>query len=116
MALKITSKEIQPRVYVISPEGPIDLETHIDLKNTIDPVINSAPKVLILDMTGLKLITSIGLSVIINTKRNLEEKGGVLILTNIPPNIRKTFDIIKTVLANNIYESMKDVNAFLATL
>ena len=64
-------------------------------------------------MEGVTYITSMGLGVVIKTEKTMKENGGTFIVTNLPPQIKKVFDIVAALPAMKIFQSIEEADAYL---
>jgi len=103
-------------VFIISLLGSIDSETYMDLEKKVDSILSSSPKVIILDMEGVSYISSMGVSVILTTKKNLEKTGGVFIMANLQPQIKKVFEIVATLPNLRIFASIEEADVYLGKM
>jgi anti-anti-sigma factor len=74
------------------------------------------PQSIIFDLKDLSYIGSAGVRVILAAKKALEVTGGDVILTNLQPQIRTVFDIIKAVPSLSIFESVEELDRYLDTM
>jgi anti-sigma B factor antagonist len=65
-------------VAVVLIGGDVDLETSADVAETIQQAVDLRPPVLVLDLTDVSFLSSIGLSVLIETKEETSKAGVVL--------------------------------------
>ena len=115
MPLKVTVSKKEPGIFVVSPVGSIDTETHKELEKAITPLITPGVKAIVLDMKGVDYISSMGLSVLFKARKSLERNRATLILTNLKPEVKAVFELIKT-LPKWIFETMEEANLYLDTL
>lgn len=115
MPLEVSSREKEPGVVVVCPLGSIDSSTYDILQDCIDSIISGkSPQVLILDMDGVIFISSMGVRVILRTRKTLKALGGKLLLMNLRPQIRMVFDIIKALPQEKIFASIQELDDYLA--
>jgi anti-anti-sigma regulatory factor len=50
------------------------------------------------------------------TKKAMKEGGGSVLLTNLQPQIRKVFDIIKALPSLSIFESVEELDEYLTQM
>lgn len=112
MALKITSKEKEAGVFVVSPAGSIDTENAPEFEQVLKKF--SQAKAIILDMNKVTYITSMGLSVIFKTKQLLEQRKSVLLITNLPARVQKVFELVK-VIPEYVFATMEQADTYLDT-
>ena len=94
MVLKVTVREKESGVFSLMPVGSIDTGTAPILEKEVDAILEKDPRVVIFDMGGVEYISSMGVRVFIKTKKDLKRIGGRLMMVNLPPQIKKVFDII----------------------
>ena len=114
MPLNITVTKKEPGVFTISPVGSIDSETYAKLEREIEKIMEPLTKAIILNMEGVTFISSMGLGVIFKTKKIMEEKKGTLVMTNLKPNIKKIFDLVKAI-PSWMFETMEEADEYLDT-
>jgi anti-anti-sigma factor len=112
MNLKIDIKKKKEGVYVVSLSGSLDSVAYDECNRQVDALLVKPAKVLIFDMKNLDYIGSLGFSILIKARRVLEGEGGVLALVNIPPEIRKIFDLVK-IMPDRLFGSMEEVDEHL---
>ena len=113
MALDI--KIIKKRDYVYSVEltGSIDLETYQQLEEELKEIIDERTKAVILDMSNVNYISSIGIRVIMWAKKALQGKHATFAMINLQPQIKKVFDIMKILPMLDIFEDMPEADKYI---
>ena len=81
--------------------------------NEIDFHYNSGLKKLIIDMTNMKYMNSTGLSILINIFTQTRNRGGEVVIVNIPEKIEKLLIITKLNSIFNIESSIEDAKKIL---
>jgi anti-anti-sigma factor len=114
MSLNIITEQSSKQVMTIRPAGLINSETTTQLDREIKRALAASVKTIILDMQKVELLTSAGVGVIVKAKTSLSRVGGDLIMINLPPQIKKVFEIIKLLPAMNVFESTKELDEYLA--
>ena len=79
------------------PIGSLDTETSHLLEKEITPILEKSPKGILLDLQKLDYISSMGLGLVFKTKSDMSSKGGVFIIANMKPNIKRTFEAVKAI-------------------
>jgi anti-anti-sigma factor len=64
-------------------------------------------------MEAVTYITSMGISTIVAMEKSMKERGGTFIVTNLPVQIKKVFDIVAALPAMKIFESIEEADAYL---
>jgi len=113
MALTVIIEKREGDICIVKIGGHLDTETYTEMSDKLKPVLESAPKALVLDMSNLEYVSSAGLSVIFNAKKTLESKNGTLIMSNLQPQIKKVFEIVKVMSEQSIFQSVEEVDAYL---
>src|SRR5215831_9743139 len=112
MPLTITSEPGEGFV-TIRPAGSLDSNTYTDLQEHIAAVTQRKPGALVLDLKDLTHISSAGVRVLMAQKAMKAAKGGFAII-NLQPQIRKVFEIIMALPSSNVFESVADLDRYLA--
>ncbi len=93
MALKISSTETKPRMFVLTLSGSLDSTTHQE-----------------------KFLSSMGVRVIFKAQKNLAGLNGKLLLVNMPPQIEKVFAIIDALPSLQVFSNMREMDTYLAKI
>ena len=113
MPLTITSEPGQGFV-TIRPAGSLDSNTYIDLQEHIAAITKSKPGALVLDLKDLTYISSAGVRVVIAAQKTMKAARGGFAIVNLQPQIRKVFEIIMALPSPNVFESVADLDRYLA--
>jgi anti-sigma B factor antagonist len=113
MPLTITSEPGQGFV-TIRPAGSLDSNTYTQLEEHIAAVTKSKPGALVLDLKGLSYISSAGVRVLIAAQKAMKAIGSGFAIVNLQPQIRKVFEIIMALPSPNVFESVADLDRYLA--
>jgi len=116
MILRVTVTEKQPGIFIIAPAGPIDSSTYLEFETKVDAVIFPPAKVVVLNMEGVSYISSIGLSIIFKAKKVIEENNGVFIMTDLQPQVKRVFEVIKALPQLTVFESIDEADKYLARI
>lgn len=113
MSLNVLVSSRQTGVYVVKPQGRLDSGTYLMLEKKVDSLLESATRVLILDMVDLDYISSAGVRVIFKVKKGLSASGGQLMMANLKPQIRKVFEIINALPSMSVFKNIEEADAYL---
>ena len=113
MSFQIKVTENRTNEFTVAPIGSIDSDTCSIFDKKVESILALDPKVIIFDMQELAYITSMGLSVMVKTEKAIKEKGKTLIVINVPPQIKKVFDVVAALPAMNVFESIEEADAYL---
>lgn len=78
------------------------------LLDEIDFQFNEGLKKVIIDLSEMKYMNSTGLNILINILTQSRNKGGEVIIANVPEKINNLLIITKL---NNVFNIVKDINA-----
>src|SRR5262245_34055302 len=113
MPLTITSEPGEGFV-TIRPAGSLDSNTYTDLQEHIAAVTQRKPGALVLDLKDLTYISSAGVRVLIAAQKAMKVAKGGFAIINLQLQIRKVFEIIMALLSSNVFESVADLDRYLA--
>jgi len=113
MPLNVNVHKRSDGVFVVTPSGRLDSDTYFLFEEKIKPILVPATSVLIFDMAELDYISSAGLGVIFFAKKFMEEKNSTFIITNLKPQIKKVFDIVKVLPKTPLFRTMEEVDSYL---
>ncbi len=116
MSLEINIEKRQQGTFIVSPSGSIDSETYMELENKLQPVFEAAPKAIVFDMKKVGYISSMGIGVILTTKKTLEKAGGMVMMVNLQPQIKKVFDVVQAIPGFSIFASIEEADGYLMRL
>ena len=93
--LKLSSKIITEGMCFANLEGAIDAHTAPALESELVNIISTG-KIgrLILDMKKVSFISSAGMGVLMLIRKQLEQAGGGVVVSNIPQEIREVFNVL----------------------
>ena len=113
MSLDISLIKKEDGVFVLDLEGSIDNATCPKLKQQIDELLASDIKTLVLDLKGLKFMSSVGVGLINNTKNLLKQKNAEFAMVNPSPQIKKVFEIMSLLPTMNVFNSTDELDSYL---
>lgn len=103
-------------VVTVMPTGSIDSDTYEILEKHVDEALKLNPVTLVFDMKDLKYISSMGIRTLLSARNMIEKSGGALIMTNLQPQIRKVFDIVRAIPSQNIFSSREELDRYLVAI
>ena len=113
MSLKVNSAETRPGVFTVSPIGTLDANTYMILEKTVDAILKQLPDVIIFDLEFLDYINSMGVRVLLKTKKALEKNDGKIIFLRLQPQIRKVFNILNALPTLQVFASIQEMDEYL---
>jgi len=97
----------------IVPYGSIDFTTYQEFDEKIKPLIVPPLKGLIIDLANVDYISSSGLGSLLSAKKAILKINGQLIFCNLKPQIKKLFEILKALPAENVFENIEEADRYL---
>jgi anti-anti-sigma factor len=94
--------------------GSLDTATAPELERQLTPVLNTGVKDIVFDLAQLKFISSAGLRVFANVRKQLTPRGGQASFVNMQPQIEEVFEIIKALPGVGLFSSMAEMDQDLA--
>jgi anti-anti-sigma factor len=116
MSLKVNVEQKQAGVITISPIGSIDGKTYSVLEEKVDSILNEAPDVIIFDMEFLDYLNSMGVRVLLKTKKQMQKQNGKVIFMKLQPQIKKVFDILNALPSMQVFASIEELDKYLDTM
>jgi anti-sigma B factor antagonist len=94
--------------------GSLDTATAPELEKQLAPVLAGGVKDVVFDLAQLKFISSAGLRVFANTRKQLKERGGQASFIHLQPQIKEVFDIIKALPGVAVFTDVAELDRYLA--
>jgi len=82
-------------------EGELDQSDVLDLKAEFDAAVSSWEDDIVLDLGGVKFLSTLGIGLIVSTQDRLDDDDRVLRLANVPEFIERTF---RTMNLDEVFE------------
>lgn len=76
----------------ITLRGELDQQEVLDLKARFDQAVQSAAAAVVLDLSQVTFIGTLGIGLIVSTRESLVQQGRSLKLSAVPSSIEKTFE------------------------
>jgi len=103
-------------VITVCPAGSLSSNTYTILEERLAQIREARPRVIVFDLKDLTYISSAGVRIFVMVKKALKATGGTVALTNLQPQIRKVFEIIQPLPSLNIFESVEELDRYLAAM
>ena len=87
------SEEAADGYRVVAVAGEVDVATAPRLRDRLDAAIDRGPPLLVVDLSSVTFIDSMGLGVLIGAAKRVEEAGVTLRVVIAEPRILKLFEI-----------------------
>ena len=113
MSLTIVESS-KPSTLTLALAGRLDSNTAGQLDATLSRVLASGPiERLVLDLSGLEYLSSVGIRCFIRARKHIEPRGGHVAIVNPQPPVRKVLEIVKAIPAGGLFGSVEELDAYL---
>jgi anti-anti-sigma factor len=116
MPLNIQIQEARGFARTVKLEGRLDNDTAAALDEALDPLLTAPVKVLVFDLEKLEYISSAGLRSIFKAQRSMKQRAGEVAMVHLQPQVKKVFEIVKTVDLKSVFVSVKELDGYLDTI
>ncbi len=113
MGLDINIIKKKDYLYLVELKGPVDNDTHQQLEDELNEVINEHTKAIVVDMKDVDYISSIGIKVIIWAKKRLKSFNASFAMTNLQPQIEKVFEAVNILPMFNIFGDVEEADKYI---
>jgi len=94
--------------------GSLDTATSPELERQLSPVLAGPVRDVVYDLAQLTFISSAGLRVFSNTRKQLKERGGQASFIHMQPQIQEVFEIMKALPGVAIFKDVAELDRYLA--
>ncbi|MBI2251917.1 MAG: STAS domain-containing protein [Armatimonadetes bacterium] len=108
MDIKINTKQLNNKNYLIEINGEIDVYTSIKVKEVINELIDKGHYQFVISLEGVRYIDSTGLGVLIGALKKVKEHDGNINLICTSPQIKKIFNITGLVKIFEIFKNEEE--------
>jgi anti-sigma B factor antagonist len=112
MSLIMNIENKVPGYYVVTFNGRLDGTTSADCEAKITSILIPETKTIVFDMSNLDYISSMGLRIVIKTRKFIEGNGGGVHMINMQPQIEKVFEIAKLLRGMTLFASIKEADDY----
>ena len=116
MPLQVQVEENSPGVYTVRPEGSIDANTHGVLGSAVDALLAKSAKVIAFHMARVQFVSSAGIGVVVAAEKALRPRGGRVLLVDLTPPVKKVFDIVRALPAQQVFRNVAEMDRYLASI
>ena len=89
--------ETMPNIALVPVEGDLDVTTVPRVRDTVDTLISSGCRRVILNMAGVQYVDSAGMALLFREIRSMRQAGGLLSLINVSDRVLRTLRIARVV-------------------
>ena len=116
MTLQIHLENTNSSTLCLVLNGRLDTLTANDLEQSIHSNLTLNTQTLILNLQNLSFISSAGLRVFAKARRTMTSKKGKLYFTNLTPQVKKVFDIVKAVPPAEVFANTQELDNYLEAI
>jgi sigma-B regulation protein RsbU (phosphoserine phosphatase) len=115
MTLSLNTESESPERTTLHVRGRLDAQTFNEFDLAMLDVLPRVPEggTVVLDLSALEYISSAGLRSIAKIRKSMRSRNGHTLLLNPQPQVRKVFDIVKAVPVNEVFASVRELDAYL---
>jgi anti-sigma B factor antagonist len=92
---------------VVKVDGVLDLAAVPDVRRTLEQATDGAVRVVLLDLTGVRLVDSSGLGMIVSFHQQLQERGGRVCVATTEPIVLRVFEVTSVDRLVRVYDSVE---------
>ena len=96
--------------------GRLDADTVKACSQNLAELPARGMRLLLLDMADLSFISSLGLRLLLNLRKQVEAAGGVVVMTRLQPQIAKVLEIAQILPKVSIFESVEEADRYFAAM
>jgi anti-sigma B factor antagonist len=111
--LNIHIEEGRPLTKTVALEGRLDTDTAGEFDKELEFLLGTAVKILVFDMAKLDFVSSAGLSSLFRIQKEMKSRGGRTLMVHLQPQVRKVFEIVKTVDLETVFRNVKELDEYL---
>ncbi|MGM0599007.1 MAG: STAS domain-containing protein [Candidatus Rifleibacteriota bacterium] len=113
MSLNIQSQQHENDIFVIEVQGEITFDNSDELKTEIDKHVEQNHTRLIIDLAGLKYMSSAGMGVLVHGMKKTRAKEGDLRLINLGAKMKRVFIITQFTHRFKVFDNLDQaLNSF----
>ena len=113
MTLLVSAHPKALGAYAVTLSGEINGRTFSILENKLDQLLEEKPNLIVLDMAEVTYLSSVGIRVILKTRKALAAHAGKLVFMNLQPQIKKVFEIINALPSMRVFKDLREMDAYL---
>jgi len=112
--VNIQKTALSDEVTLFAPAGELDAYTGPQLREELAEAVADGARWLVLDMSRVEYIDSVGLGIIVGAAKRTVEQGGSLAVVAARPNVLRVFEISGTRELLNVVETLDEARERLA--
>ncbi|MFA5180626.1 MAG: STAS domain-containing protein [Syntrophales bacterium] len=112
MSLIMNIENKMPGYYIVTLNGRLDGTTYADCEAKIVSILLPETNTIMFDMSNLDYISSMGLRIVLKTRKFIEGRGGGVHIINMQPQIEKVFEIANLLRGMQLFASIKEADDY----
>ena len=112
MSLNVIVAKQREGYFVVTLHGRLDSQTSVECEAKLAPLLAGVAKVVLLDLSFLDYISSMGVRLVLKTRKTLEARQSRLIISNLQPQIAKVFEIARALPPQAIFASIAEADRY----
>ena len=116
MSLNVRTEDGRSFTKTIYLKGSLDTETVSAFDQELDAVLESPLKVLVIDLSELDYLSSVGIRSMFRAQKSMKARAGEALIVNPQPAVQKVFDIVKAVDLKAVFSSVQELDKYLDTI
>ena len=96
---------------MVALAGEVDATNSEELHGVLEPIVSEHPRLLLVDLSGLKFMDSTGLRMLLRANRALDREGGVLALVAPQASVARVLQLTRADQLVPVYDSVEDAAA-----
>ncbi len=113
MGLEISVLKTNANVNKVCLSGSIDNDTFGELKSSLDEVIATTSRAIVVDMADVEMVTSAGIGVLTAALKLAQKRNLEFAMVELQPQVKKVFEIMRLMPILNVFESQLELDDYL---
>jgi anti-sigma B factor antagonist len=105
MSLDIVTQELENQMVRVVVTGEVDVSCAGELREHLDPVIETAPATIELDLANVPYIDSTGIGVLVGGAHRAQDAGSELVIVSPQPNVLRVLTMLGVGSEFNVREA-----------
>lgn len=116
MSLEIDVSQKSPDRWEVTLSGSLDSDTSPALEAALAPALGPHTRHIAFDMSGVDFISSAGIRIFAITTRAMTANGGAVAISELQPQIKKVFDIVKALPNLGVFAGRAEADEYFAEM
>jgi anti-anti-sigma factor len=108
--------ETTTNALTLTLDGQLDTSTANDLDQSIQSNLTANTQTVIFNLQSLSFVSSAGLRIFAKARKTLKARDGKVFFTNLTPQVKKVFDIVKAVPVAEVFANAEELDAYLTVM